>query len=69
MNQLRDILIVVFIALALGLAIGHPEDWTWETPGGPYVVSAVAFLTAGRPWSIVILLALALSLFMTRLKY
>jgi len=33
------------------------------------VVNALNFLTDFRPWSIIILVALALALFMTRLKY
>jgi hypothetical protein len=58
-----------FIALAAGLGLGHPENWTWAAAGGAYVVNAVQFLTDLRPWSIIILCALALALFMTRLKY
>ena len=57
------------IALAIGLGLGHPENWNWAAAGGAYVVNAVQFLTDFRPWSIIILCALALALFMTRLKY
>jgi hypothetical protein len=69
MNQFRDILMCTLIALALGLGLGHPENWTWAAAGGAYVVNAITFLADGRPWSIIILMALALALFMTRLKY
>ncbi|MEJ0000134.1 MAG: hypothetical protein WDO13_13775 [Verrucomicrobiota bacterium] len=69
MNQFRDLTMVAFIVLALGLGLGHPENWTWAATGGPYVVNAVNFLSDARPWSIVVLLALALALFMTRIKY
>ena len=57
------------IILAIGLGFGHPEDWNWASVGGDAVVSAVHWLTLTRPWSIIVLIALALALFMTRLKY
>jgi hypothetical protein len=69
MNQFRDLAILALIGLALGLGLGKPEDWTWVAAAGPYAVESLNFLTEGRPWSILILLALALALFMTRLKY
>jgi hypothetical protein len=69
MNQLRDILIVVLTITAIGIGVGHPDQWTWADAGGPYLVNTINFLAAGRPWSTLILLALALTLFMTRLKY
>jgi hypothetical protein len=49
--------------------IGHPEDWNWDAAGGPYVVKAVTFMADARPWSVIVLMALALALFMTRIKY
>jgi hypothetical protein len=69
MNQFRDILMLAMIILAISLGVGHPENWTWETPAGPYAVQAVTWLTDLRPWSILLLLALALALFMTRLRF
>lgn len=69
MNQFRDLMIIALIALAIGLGFGHPENWNWAAAAGPYAVNAVTYLSMGRPWSIIILCALALALFMTRLKY
>jgi hypothetical protein len=69
MNQFRDLTMLALIILAIGLLIGHPENWTWAASGGAYVVNAITFLADGRPWSVIVLLALALALFMTRLKY
>ena len=69
MNQFRDILMCALIILAIALLVGQPENWTWADRGGAYVVNAITYLAEGRPWSVIILLALALSLFMTRLKY
>jgi hypothetical protein len=71
MNQFRDLLMAALIVLAIGLAFGHPENgnWTWAAVGGAYVVNAISFLADMRPWSILALLALALALFMTRLKF
>ena len=57
------------IILAISLWMGQPENWNWTALGGSYVVNAVNFLADMRPWSIIILFALALALFMTRLKY
>lgn len=69
MNQFRDITMLVLIALALGIGLSDPDDWTWAAAGGPYVVNALHFLALGKPWSPIILLALALALFMTRIRY
>ena len=69
MNQIRDLLILLLIALGIGLMFGHPENWTWIASGGAYAVDALNFLCDFRPWSVILLLALALALFMTRLKY
>jgi hypothetical protein len=57
------------IILAISLLIGQPENWTWTAICGGYVVNAINFLAEARPWSIIVLMALALALFMTRLKY
>ena len=69
MNQFRDLLLCALIILDIGLGVGQPENWNWAAAGGAYVVNAITFLADGRPWSILILIALALALFMTRLKY
>ena len=69
MNQFRDITMMALIALALGIGFSDPDDWTWAAAGGPYLVNALHFLSLGKPWSPIILLALALALFMTRIKY
>ncbi len=69
MNQFRDLMIVALIILAISLGVGHPDTWTWVASGGAYAVNALNFLTDTRPWSIIVLVALALTLFMTRLKY
>jgi hypothetical protein len=69
MNQFRDLLMLAMIILAISLFVGHPETWTWDSAGGPRLVSAIMFLTDTRPFSVIILLALALALFMTRLKF
>jgi hypothetical protein len=69
MNQFRDILMSAMIILAIGLGIGHPENWEWASAGGPYVVNAITFLADSRPWSIIVLFALSIALFMTRLRF
>ena len=74
MNQFRDILMCVLIILALGMAYGgDPDSWGWPSLlgnyVGGYVVNGIHWLAETRPWSVVLLLALALALFMTRIKY
>jgi hypothetical protein len=69
MNQFRDILIFLLIAFGVGLGWGHPENWGWAARGGAEVVNALTFLAGIRPWSIILCFAIALALFMTRIKY
>jgi hypothetical protein len=69
MNQFRDILMLALIALGFGVAFTNPTDWTWAAVGGPTVVNALDFMAQTRPWSVITLFALALALFMTRLRY
>ncbi len=69
MNQFRDIMIAVLLAMGIGVEVTDPKDWTWAAVGGPYVVNALDFLGDFKPWTPIILFALALALFMTRIKY
>jgi len=69
MNQFRDLTMMALIILAVSLLIGQPENWTWDAILGGYMVNAINFMAQTRPWSVIILMALALTLFMTRLKY
>jgi len=69
MNQFRDILIAVLLALGMGVELTDPKDWRWADIGGPYVVNALNFLGDFKPWTPIVLFALALALFMTRIKY
>jgi hypothetical protein len=69
MNQFRDLLMMALIVLALGIGLSDPDDWTWAAAGGAYVVNALHFLAIAKPWSPIVLLALALALFMTRIKF
>ena len=69
MNQFRDLTIVALVALGLGIGLTDPDDWTWAAAGGAYVVNALHFLAITKPWSVIILMAMALAIFMTRIKY
>jgi hypothetical protein len=69
MNMFRDLLTLALIAIGISLVYGDPNSWQWPDSCGPYVAQAVTFLADARPWSVVISLVLALSLFLTRLKY
>jgi hypothetical protein len=69
MNQFRDLTILALVGLALGITLSDPDDWVWAAAGGAYVVKALHVLAIAKPWSIIVLMALALALFMTRIKY
>jgi hypothetical protein len=69
MNMFRDLAILFLLALGISLTISNPDDWKWIDVCGPYVVQAIAFMVLTKPMSIIICMALALALFMTRLKY
>lgn len=70
MNMFRDLLILVLLGVGGGLMFGgDPADWKWVDVCGPYVVNTMTFLYTAKPFSFVICFALALALFMTRLKY
>ncbi len=60
---------VALIVLAAGIGLGDPTNWTWAALGGSYVVNTLDFLAQTKPFSVLILLAVALAIFMTRLKY
>jgi hypothetical protein len=69
MNMFRDLAMAAMIALAISLAVSDPLDWKWVAAAGPQVVEGINFLVTTRPFSIIVLVAVALALFMTRLKY
>jgi hypothetical protein len=69
MNMFRNLLTVVLVALGIGLWVSNPDDWKWAATGGPYVVNALHFLGQAKPFSIIILLVIATSLFMTRKQF
>ena len=73
MNMFRDLAILAFLALGLGLIFTDPVNWTWISIFGPYIApslnQAVEFLGELKPFSSMFCYALALALFMTRLKY
>ena len=69
MNMFRDILIMALLFLGGSLMLSDPTDWKIVSAGGPYIVEGIVFLVSAKPFSFVICFALALALFMTRLKY
>ncbi len=69
MNMFRNLLTLIFLALGIGLWVSDPTGWRWAAPAGAYVVNALNFLGEAKPFSVIILLVLALALFMTRKQY
>ncbi|MCE0483285.1 MAG: hypothetical protein LV479_03490 [Methylacidiphilales bacterium] len=65
----RDLAMFALIGLGLALLLSNPLDWKGLTIAGPYVVQGMTYLVQAKPFSIIVLFALALALFMTRLKY
>lgn len=73
MNMFRDLATLFLIALGAGLSFSEPTQWTQINLLGPtvapYVEQALTFLSSIRPFSNLFCYALALALFMTRLKF
>jgi hypothetical protein len=73
MNMFRDLAMMALIILGAGLSFTDPATWTWISVLGPqvapYVSQSVDFLSATRPFSNLFCYALALALFMTRIKF
>jgi hypothetical protein len=72
MNQFRDLTMMFLIILALGVGATDPDNWTWLQFNGDFgadVANALHFLSITKPWCVVVMLALSLALFMTRIKY
>jgi hypothetical protein len=69
MNMFRNLLSVACLALGIGLFMSDPSKWRWADPAGPYVVNALVFLGEIKPFSYLLLVAIAVTLFMTRKQY
>jgi hypothetical protein len=69
MNMFRNIFMVIFFALAMGLLLSDPTTWRWADPGGSYVVNALNVLGQFKPFSYLILFAASIVLFLTRKQY
>jgi len=69
MNMFRDIFMFAFMGLGAALWFGQPDTWQWPATLGPYAVEFITYASDGRPWSVILCAAMALALFMTRLRY
>jgi hypothetical protein len=69
MNMFRNIFTVALFALAVGLWLSDPDSWKWPDACGVYVVNALHFLRDTKPFSVILLFVLSLTLFMTRKQY
>jgi hypothetical protein len=65
----RMLFILILVALGLGLWFTDPNEWKWADRGGPYVVNALQFLGDLKPFSFIVLFAVAGALFLTRKQY
>jgi len=69
MNMFRDLAMLACIGIGLALNFADPIDWKILASTPVEVPEAVAFLQSAEPFSSLIFFALALALFMTRIKY
>jgi hypothetical protein len=73
MNTFRDLAIGALMALGLGLLLTDATTWTWVSLAGPYLAPQIEqglqFLQDIRPFGSIFCYALALALFMTRIKF
>jgi divalent metal cation (Fe/Co/Zn/Cd) transporter len=66
MNMFRHLLTLVLLALAVGLFLSDPTTWRWADPAGAWAVTVLVFLGEFKPFSYLLLFAIAGALFMTR---
>ena len=73
MNMFRDIAILALMTLGVALLLSDPTTWGWISVLGPYIAPQVAsglqFLQDIKPFGSIFCYALALALFMTRIKF
>lgn len=69
MNMFRNLLALVLIAFAIGLAFGDPEHWTWVDRAGPNAVDVLRGCVQFRPFVIAGCVVIAITLFMTRKQF
>jgi hypothetical protein len=73
MNMFRDLGIAALTGLGVALLLTDPTTWTWISLLGPYIAPQVAqalqFMQDIRPFASIFCYALALALFMTRIKF
>jgi len=69
MNMFRDIAMVTLIALGISLIVSNPMDWRIIASTPTFITDGLNFMVMTKPFSPVVCFALALALFMTRLKY
>ncbi len=66
MNMFRNLLTLAIFALAIGLLMSDPTTWRWADPAGAWAVNTLAFLGEFKPFTYLMLFAVAVMLFMTR---
>jgi hypothetical protein len=69
MNMFRDLAMMFCIFVGVSLMVSNPLDWKIVSSVPSQVAEAITFLVSIRPFSSIVCFALALALFMTRLKY
>jgi len=69
MNMFRDLAMLFCIFVGVSLWVTNPLDWSIMARAPVQIPEAIEFMQKAQPFSSLVCYALALALFMTRLKY
>lgn len=69
MNMFRDIMMLFCIFVGTSLMVSDPLNWSIMTRAPVQIPEAIEFMQKAQPFASIVCFALALALFMTRLKY
>ena len=69
MNMFRDLAMLFCIFCGVALMVSNPLDWSLMARAPAEVSEAISFMLKTQPFSSIVFYALALALFMTRIKY
>lgn len=69
MNMFKNIFACVLLALGFGMYFTKLDDWHWAAPLGPDFIWFLDILFKLEPFSTILCVVLALTLFMVRKQY
>jgi hypothetical protein len=69
MNMFKNLFAVGFLALGSGLYFTNIDSWRWISALGPDAIPAIEFLLKLEPFSTIICVIMAITLFMIGKQY